>query len=326
MAYDLGKVYTNGNSFRARAEARQRDYRERVLKAGWTIYGHLLDEQSATAGRNFVSPVAFEAAESRQSAGKGISKRTFINMLSSQAMCFNIFAPLASDVSLATDVLSLFFPTLSQVTKVQIEYTPDNQVFGDQTGRGGVDCDVLVQGNDVGGQSLVIVIETKFVELEFSICGFRKPGRNAKGLAVCHDDVKVAQDTNHCLYTSRKGYLYWEKTTEHRILLEDALPESGCPFRGPLWQLWVNYTLAHAEAARWGTQRAFFAVIAPIGNVSLLQDDRVIEQFRRLLVSPESVIFIDSDQLIGAIRDVASVRGVQRAEWVDALVSRYTSI
>jgi len=325
VAYDLGRIYTGGNSFRARAEARQRDYREHILKAGWTAYGHWLDEQATTAGRNFVSPVAFDAAMARRSVGKGVDKRTFENMLSSQAMCFNIFAPLALDVSLATDVLSRFLP-LAQVKGIQIEYTPDNQVFGDQAGRGGVDCDVLVEGNDIEGQSLVVVIETKFVESEFSICGFRKPGRDAKGLAVCPDDVRVAQDTNHCLYASRKGYLYWNRTVEHRILLEDALPESGCPFRGPLWQLWVNYTLAHAETARWGVQRAFFAVIAPIGNVSLLQNGRVIEQFRRLLVLPESVIFIDSDQLIGAIRDTASVRRVQRAEWVDALVSRYTGI
>ena len=93
---DLGPVYKNGNSFRARAEARQREYRAQRLRVGWGRYGHLLTEEAAAAGANFLHPEAFQAARKRQTAGKGVAERTFENMLSSQAMCFNIFAPLSS--------------------------------------------------------------------------------------------------------------------------------------------------------------------------------------------------------------------------------------
>jgi hypothetical protein len=57
-AVDLGPIYSKGNSFRARAEARQREYRAQVLKAGWSQWGHWLDKSSAEAGANFVVPEA----------------------------------------------------------------------------------------------------------------------------------------------------------------------------------------------------------------------------------------------------------------------------
>ena len=113
--------------------------------AGWSAHGHFLDEPAALAGRNFVVPEAFEQAKLRASAGKGVSeKRTFTNMLSSQAMCFNMFSPLANDLGLAATVLKPFFPGLAEVRTIAFEHSPANSVFGDQTGRGGVDCDLLV--------------------------------------------------------------------------------------------------------------------------------------------------------------------------------------
>jgi len=86
-ANDLGHVYSTGASFRARAEARQREYRAHHLRVGWAEYGHLLTAEAADAGANFVVPAAFTAAQARQTAGKGVARRTFDNMLSSQAMC-----------------------------------------------------------------------------------------------------------------------------------------------------------------------------------------------------------------------------------------------
>jgi hypothetical protein len=62
---DLGPVYTRGASFRARAEARQREYRAHVLRVGWSQHGHWLDDRAAGEGRNFVVPEAMEEAQRR---------------------------------------------------------------------------------------------------------------------------------------------------------------------------------------------------------------------------------------------------------------------
>lgn len=316
-AEDLGPVYTPGNSFRARAEARQREYRHEVLGVGWARHGHWLDEASA-AGANFVSPKILKAAQERQAQGKGVGERTFNNMLSSQAMCFNIFAPLAADLELAAEVFHQVLPAIAEVRSITIEYTPPNEIFGDQSGRGGVDCDVLVEAVDTQGRSTIVVIETKFVEPEFSTCGFRAAGRAAKGQAVCPDDVALDADCSACLYSSRKGYKYWEQTWATGSLRKDALPKSGCPFAGPLWQLWVNHTLAHVEAHR--RERAIFAVCAPVANMAL-DAPRHLESFAELVADRETVALIELDELVAAIGQVG-----RRTDGHGALAQRYCGI
>ena len=320
---DLGPLYTSGSSFRARAEARQRDYRAHVLRVGWSEHGHFLDEDAAAEGRNFVVPECFEHANARAEDGKGVDKkRTFSNMLSSQAMCFNVFSPLARDLGLASTVLQPFFAGLADVRAIAFEYTPAQIVFGDQSGRGGVDCDLLIDALWSDGSKAVITIETKFVEPEFSNCGFRRPGRRAKGQPVCPDDISVATDHSLCLYEARKGYGYWRQTARLATLGPRALPAAGCPLSGPEWQLWVNHTLAHAEANARGARRAVFAVCAPAANAALLQDG-ILNRFRARLANPETFRFIPLDDLVEHIRSVAPGN---LQVWADGLVARYSGI
>ncbi len=132
MSHNLGPIFTKGKSYRARAEARQRQYRASLGVAHGT-YGHFLAEKAAAAGRNFILPEAFEAARTRQRAGKGVAPRTFENMLSSQAMAFNLFAPLATRLDLAVRVLRPFVPGLATVTSIELEHTPSDDVFNDQS-------------------------------------------------------------------------------------------------------------------------------------------------------------------------------------------------
>ena len=145
-------------------------------------------------------------------------------------MCFNIFAPLAANLELASIVFSHILPSVTTVTSIQIEYTPPNDIFKDQRGFAGVDCDLLVTGIVENGDPVIIVIETKFVEPEFSICGFRN-----KSLSVCPYDIKINKQDDACLYTVLKEYLYWQRTWQVNSLDISALPAVGCPFGGPLW-------------------------------------------------------------------------------------------
>jgi len=275
-----------------------------------------LDAQATQDGANFVLPTAHAAALRRRDAGKGVAERTFKNMLSSQAMCFNLFAPLAEDPDLATAVLAQVVPGLVHVRSITIEYTPAADVFGDQSGRGGVDCDVLVEASFAEGEA-VVVIETKFVEQEFSTCGFRRPGRARRGQRACPDDVPVAQDRGACAYQDAKGYGYWARTDEHRTLV--ALPDRGCPFGGPSWQLWVNHTLAHVEAARRGAPLARFLVCASADNHALLRGGRVLGDLRACLRQPDTVGLLPLDPLIDRIGQVAG----DGSAWARGLWDRY---
>jgi hypothetical protein len=322
----LGPIYTGGASYRARAEARQRKYRTEVINAACGEYGHLLDSEAADIGKNFILDSAFHSARNRQIAGKGVTERTFNNMLSSQAMCFNLFAPLAHDLELASAALSSFLPGLESVASITIEYTPDNDVFGDQSGKGGVDCDVLIVGRNTEGFKIVCVIETKFVEKEFSICGFRKPGRAKKGKPVCPEKVAIQEGSQDCFYTTKKKYKYWERTNQYRILNPAALSKPGCPFAGPLWQLWVNHVLANDEGSRRGASESTFAVLAPKQNTILMQDPDLIESYKTLINKAESVQFIDLDDFIKRLSSLVVDRESELQHWVSNLEARYAGI
>lgn len=320
---EAGPIYNSGNSYRARAEARQRQYRNKVLKTGYSKYGHFLTEEAAQCkGANFVSPIAFETARRRFAQGKGVTKRTFENMLSSQAMCFNLFAPLAADLVLASAVFRRILPQVTTVSSIQFEYTPSNDIFGDQAGFAGVDCDLLLEGIATDGTSVVIVLETKFVEPEFSICGFRNSGRSAKGLPICPDDVKIDKEDSACLYSVRKGYRYWERTWEIGSLQISAFPAVGCPFGGPLWQLWVNHTLAKVEALRRGASSAIFAVCSPENNDPLAALEK-LQTFKKLLADPDSAVHIGVDHLISVIG--CEVKA-PLDKWHEQLALRYSGI
>lgn len=327
MNTDRGPIFTRGRSFRARAEARQREYRADVLEAGWKRYGHRLDDAASSSGANFVYAEIFEAALERQRRGKGVAARIFENMLSSQAMCFNLFVPLSRDLELATAVFAPFIPEMVKVLSVEIEYTPPNNRLGDQSGQSGVDCDVLIVGERADGTTLVIALETKFVETGFSVCGFRKSGRAAKGFDVCADSVSLRDGTSTCLYELKKSYRYWERTKQYGFLLEEALPERGCPFAGQLWQPWVNLALAHTEAERRGAGSAVFVVCAPAPNERLLRGGRRLDEFRRVLADPSTVLFLDLDKLLRTIESlVEAIAEPARVQWAKRLMARYGGI
>lgn len=322
MAGALGPIYTKGKSYRARAEARQREYRASIGVPHGS-YGHFLAQEAADAGRNFVLPESFQAARARQSAGKGVAPRTFENMLSSQAMAFNLFAPLGTRLDLAAEVLRPFVHGLASVKSIEIEHTPPADIFNDQTGRGGVDCDLFIEGTNVSGEHLVLVIETKFVEPEFSVCGFRKSSRAEKGQEVCPDDVPVRGDRAACLYARKKGYAYWQRSDEHGLLADNALADAGCPFAGAKWQLWVNLALASEEAKRRGATDVRFAVCTSVNNDALLEGGSVLDSFRSLLRRPVAVQLIDLDALLARVEVVAPM---DLAPWANALSVRYRGI
>ncbi len=318
-----GRIYTRGSTFRALAEARQREFRVRTLRARPGRWAHLLDQDGIDRGANFLHPRALRTAQERMAAGKGVSYgRTFGNMLASQAMCFNLFAPLASDddgLAIAAQALSSFLPDLASVVSIAIEHTPSPEVFNDQHGPAGVDCDVLLVYRTERGERGVLVIETKYVEADFSRCSHRRPDKSIR----CPDDVTIGDDFSGCLYASKNRYLYWQRARQYETLAGSALSAKGCPFHGSLWQLWVNHTLAHALADEIGAEQVRFAVCAPVGNEALLRSGATIDAFQRLVRVPETVLFMPLKELIDSIQDAAQRFGDDWTSWSASLAERY---
>jgi hypothetical protein len=102
-----------------------------------------------------------------------------------------------------------------------------------------------------------------------------------------------------------------------------AIPEHGCPFGGPLWQLWVNHTLAHVEASRRGAPRAMLAVCAPEANATLDAQTH-LAALRGIVADPNELALIGVNHLIESIGQLVSDKASQ--QWYHCLKERYGDI
>jgi hypothetical protein len=318
---DDGPIYTQGSAFRARAEAAARAFRVNDLRVGHAKYGHILGDGAREDGANFLHPAALAVARTRAARGKGVDRdRTFGNMLSSQALCFNLFGPLAIEpggMEIAREVLAPYVPGLARVHTIEIEYTPPFEIFRDQRGRAGVDCDALLEFEDSDGQRGVLVVEVKFVEESFSRCGHRSPD----SADPCPEDVVIGKDFGGCRYARKNDFAYWQRTAEAGSLGLSFIEQPGCPMAGVSWQVWVNHTLAHAEATRRNARRAVFAVCGPNDNEAL-QASSTIERYKQLTTDAATVTFIPLEGLLERLVEIGS-RHESWSSWAVALRKRY---
>jgi hypothetical protein len=100
----------------------------------------------------------------RAGSGQKIDEeRLWSNLLSSQTLVFNVFATLASDLVLATNVFSQLWPErVVAVTRVEFEYSPGRsaaQFTGDRTA-----FDAYVEHTTPGGGRGFVGIEVKYHE------------------------------------------------------------------------------------------------------------------------------------------------------------------
>lgn len=300
MIKNVEGIYTTGTSFRAFAEAYARNYRLMKLQLKeFKKYGHVLTDDDANNGLNFLPSLRndiLSAVQERNEKGKGVDiDRTTKNMLSSQAMCFNLFVPLNLDKQYATAFFNQLLGDCQEIiNKIEIEYTPSKTIFNDQSGKGGVDCDALLQYRDNSGNRSILVIETKYVEPEFSICGFRKNefNKQKKKRDLCPVDTIVDPDFSNCRYNFKKHYKYWEVAEESNLFHIDLIHSESCPFGGSLWQLWVNMTLAYGIAKERGCDVFKYAVICHERNDKLSDNGNVFFEFKKILKNPNHLKII----------------------------------
>lgn len=316
-------IFTTGNSFRAIAEARARSYRiSELYLPKFDKYGHKLTEDAGKRGMNYLPSLRYEimsAVVERKRKGKGLDiPRTTQNMLSSQAMCFNLFVPLNLDKKFAAAFFKELLGDCAEIIEpIEIEYTPSKTIFRDQSGKGGVDCDALLKYKNSNGGNSLVVIETKFVEEEFSNCGFRKSNQKDP----CPIDTLVTPEFNNCRYHYKKHNDYWKIAKESDLFDMHYLHNNPCPFGGGLWQLWVNMSLAWALAEEMQYDDFSYAVICHEDNVKLTNGGQVFHDFRKLLKNPDKLRVI-------YLQDVKKVLEKIKTDhpnhfWTEEFINRY---
>ena len=235
--------------------------------------GSLIGSAPAEAGRNFLSPAVAHLVHREvawQERGALIDRRRlYTNLLSSQPLAFNLFAPLRLNPDLAEKVIRNLLPDidLARVLHVWFEHSPGrmDQAFTDD--RTAFDVAIVYQRND-GGRCL-LGIEQKYSE---------------SGSDAAPGDFSARY--------------------EHLALASELFksPSSPALRRPPLQQLYREHLLAFAAVHAGDYVEARFIQIAPRHN-HLLQQNAARYAAQLLEPGPGLVPFIalELEQVIEAI-------------------------
>jgi hypothetical protein len=287
-------------------------------------WGHWLTVLDGNRGFNFLPSLRqtiLEAVFMRKAQGKGIDfKRTTRNMLSSQAMCFNFFVPLIQDRDFANKLMKSLIGNFRKIEDIQIEYTPPNSIFNDQTKISGVDCDALMIYQNDQNEKTLAAIETKYVEKEFSKCSFRDKVKNPK----CPHNTIIKSDFSNCLYKTKKGFHYWDVANKSGLFKMDSIINSHCPFGNRLWQLFTNMTLAYGVAKDQQFSDFRYIVICPKANDKLSDDGKDFNQFRQYLIDADKFQVLYLEDIMDEMRKIAS--DSQDYKWVYEFIEKHEVI
>jgi hypothetical protein len=231
----------------------------------------------------------FGVFEARSKSGGGVeSFRCLHNMLSSQPMCFNLFAPLANDLELADQCFRTLFPgEVGKVLDLKIEHAPMPAAeFLDD----GTSFDAFVRYKRCSGESGFIGVETKLAD-PFS--RKRYPPQKYRSLAARSPHIWNADA--------------FEQLSDTRW-----------------YQLWRNHLLV--EALRMHPRHDYAAGIVMVVHHPL--DRRGIDAiagYRSLLRDGGSTLASASlDQVLEAC--APAVRTADQRSWLEAFRTRYVDL
>jgi|SRR3954453_5456657 hypothetical protein len=146
MEADCRHIHPRDNAFMGRMRFHQSWYRRGVLgllpgpnpHARNELYGNMLTGADGSRGFNFLSEEIYRCAQDRlaQNTGAIDPRKLRNNLLSSQPMCFNLFALLKSNLALTSRLIPLLpgAPQGIRVTRVELEFAPSkDQHLNDRT-------------------------------------------------------------------------------------------------------------------------------------------------------------------------------------------------
>lgn len=310
---------------------------------GGTPYAHLLPEGDAR--RNFLDDERIlEAVRNRFASHKaGDERRTLANTAASQPFCFNLFAPLAGNLRLASHVFSELLGREVKIVHIAIEFTPNavtgpsgfdrsiDESLADQAGSAGTDADLAIFLVTEGGRREVLLIETKLIESEFSVCGSYKEKPACKErcrgpafyVAMIESRAGDAHGRPFCGYLR---YANWKLTqTSGAFDISTIRSFDACPFQLSGQQLWRNVLLAENVCRARGLDDYAFWVISPRDNVELWRQNGcdVEREFRRTLTPVGNDRFqrVALEDVIDILR--RSIQAPDESSWLQSFTEKY---
>jgi hypothetical protein len=178
-----------------------------------------------------------------------------LNLKSSQVACLNFLFPLRQNFDLAKSVLKSFLPGLREVMGIEFEYTGPPEITkwlgepsGGKRGQNRTSIDVAVFWVGKSKQKHITLIEWKYTESSFGVCGaFQSAPKDDKARCLTLNAARDTDPAQSCLLTTggdHRSRRYWEHMEAAGISLSTFANVQGCPFQGPFYQLMRQFLLA----------------------------------------------------------------------------------
>jgi len=309
------EIYQEGNPFQKQAYKQMSDH---LIQKGFTQFGasskgnlycHLLPPESTVENFLFDEGIYTAAATRFEDHKAGDWDRARLNTAASQPCCFNLFVPLQQDLALAGRLFSPIMGISVAIDHIEIEFTPNtprldllpgferqaDESIGDQASdpkqNQGTDADIAVFYRSNGTKG-VILIEFKYIEEEFNLCGSYKI--KAKNDMLCTSPdfyLHMIEEQHRVKGRMACGYLKynnWPLTQSSELMdITKIRALQACPFRFSLNQLWRNILLAESVKKARDLDDCHFWVLAPDGNDKLWDNHKedVEERLRSILTS-----------------------------------------
>ncbi len=198
--------------------------------------------------------------------------RIFNNLLSSQPLCFNLFAELKVDLHLASEIFRALLPErIKEIIKIEFEFSPgrrNERYIGDRSA-----FDVYAEFVGNKGEKGFVGIEVKY-----------------------HENLKDKP--------SQLKERYLEVAREMNCFKDDCfkiLQES------PLEQIWRDHLLAGSILQADGFDDGFFVFLYPKGNIHC---SRAIKDYRNCLTNSKTFEYWVIEDVAKAIKENTSMQWI----------------
>jgi hypothetical protein len=180
---------------------------------------------------------------------------------SSQVFGFNIIYPVIQREEDAVSVFNRFIPNkLTSIEKWFFEYQPENNELGEWKGENRpikyvTSVDFAIFGINTMGNKVVVLIEVKFTEDNFSECGGYKSNAN-NDKDFCSKNFSKNEISRKCYLVMKKHRKYFEYLHHSYKWTENGV----CPFRDNN-QCMRNHAFANALKEKGMADKSYFGVL-----------------------------------------------------------------
>ena len=256
---EIGPQYSPDDSFKAAARLHQSKYRAEILNVDFVDYGNRLTEADGRRLLNYYD--GLDVRETLRHRYPKYSKNRDADMLRSEHIPFNLFAPLVKRPGLAEQILNnIFSRRFHPPIRVKFECAPEpaENYLNDHTS-----FDAYIEARDDHEQLTGIGIEVKYTE---------------RGYPIGSTEKKRVNDPDS---------LYWKVTRHSNVFRDDR---SQILVNDDVRQIWRNHLLGLSLIQAGKIDQFILLTIYPSGNRYMAES---ISSYRDLLTNEGKTIVWD---------------------------------